>query len=382
MEEERRTPKNKNMRRMFWDKIAGKNVSRCFLTSLILAITTAVLVILINIFFLNERTVGFVLPGVFFAIGCAGFAVLCYSTRMLEAKEYYDFVSFGFTFFIFGYLCFISSMSATTGGTIVFYYIGVLLASYVIVTTTKQYVIFTAVETAGFIALAYYLKAKGVSLDFMQYVYFALTHAFAAFLSRENYNMRAELTRQEFRTQRETNKAEKDALTGLINRRGLERETKQIFKLCVRQQDTVCVTIIDIDKFKVYNDTFGHPKGDWCLQTVAKCIADTVGDKGYASRIGGEEFLVFLYGMEEHEMFEIAESVRQNVENMRLPHATAKDAVVTISLGCFIGVPTEQTSFTSMYGMADKLLYKAKETGRNRVICNKKYHIRQTRAAE
>nr|MCR5154025.1 GGDEF domain-containing protein [Lachnospiraceae bacterium] len=135
----------------------------------------------------------------------------------------------------------------------------------------------------------------------------------------------------------------------------------------------VGVILIDIDHFKAYNDTFGHPEGDVCLQKVAASLASTVkkfGKEGIVSRIGGEEFLIFLYGYKKEMFYNIAETVRTDVENLRLKHATGPNDVVTISLGLNIERAKPETNLQVLYDKADKLLYKAKESGRNRVCCN------------
>ncbi len=372
MTEERRSQKNKNKRKLFWEKIAEANTKRSFICALALAISVSVVLILINTLFLNDSLIHFVLPGAFFAIGCGAFAVLTYMTLAMKAKEYYDVVSFSFIGFLFFYLLYLTFISLKYMDSLALYSIGVLLGAYVIYTTTKQYVVMTIVELIGLSAVSIIAAKTNDPIDFSQVVLVAATHCFSFLLSRDSYTMRTEITRQEFRAKKETEQAERDPLTGLINRRGLEHEIDPIWKVCIRQQDLVGVILIDIDHFKKYNDGFGHVQGDICLKQVASRISMTVGDTGFPSRIGGEEFLVFLYGMPEIQMYELAEKIRSDVEGLRLQHATARSAVVTISLGLDIEVASSEINFTTLYGRADKLLYKAKQIGRNRVICNRK----------
>lgn len=373
MTEERRSPKNKNNRKLFWENIARVNVHRCFLCSISLAVVLSIILILINTIFLNDQLVHFVLPGAFFAVGCGAFSFLTYRTLALDARSYFDVEGYAFIAFTFIYMCYLNVLSVKFYNSFAFYCIGVIISSYIIYTTTTQYIIICGAELVGLATIVLISGKGGSYIDFSQLVMIIAAHVFGFIVSRDIYNMRTEITRQEFRAKKETKQAERDPLTGLINRRGLEREIAPIWKICVRQGDLVGVVIIDIDHFKKYNDGFGHVQGDVCLKQVASRIAATVGETGFTSRIGGEEFLVFMYGMDEDEMYSLAEKIRQDVESMGIKHATGKNAVVTISLGLDIEVATADMTFTSLYGRADKLLYKAKQIGRNRVICNRKH---------
>lgn len=375
MTEERRSPKNKNNRKLFWENIARVNLHRCFVCSLSLAVALSIILILVNTVFLNDQLVHFVLPAAFFAVGCGAFSFLTYVTINSDNREYFDAESYAFIGFTFLYLCYLTVLTIKYYNSFALYCVAVLISAYVIYSTTTQYIIISGVELLGLAVIIVIAGKAGSSIDFSQIIMIVAAHCFSFILSRDNYTMRTEITRQEFRAKAETKQAERDPLTGLINRRGLEREIAPIWKVCVKQNQLVGVIIIDIDHFKKYNDGFGHVQGDVCLKQVAARIATTVGNIGFTSRIGGEEFLVFLYGLEEDEMFNLAEKVRQDVEGLRIQHATAKNAVVTISLGLDIETASPDMNFTALYGRADKLLYKAKQIGRNRVICNRKHQI-------
>ncbi len=371
---ERRTPKNKNNRMLFTLKIAASNVQRTFMCSMICTVTASIVLILINTLVLNHQPAltKFVLPGAFYAVGTAAFAVLLFTVMRKQAKEYYDRVSFLALIFNFYYLCYLSVISMKELHSLAFYCVGVLLVGYTMYVTNVIAVIIAFMELAGLLAVVMISANMGVELEFSQIVIVIASHAFSFIMSRDIFDMKTRLTRQEFRAEREMKQAEIDPLTGLINRRGLEREIEPILELCQRQGDSVGVMIIDIDHFKAYNDGFGHMQGDECLKLVAKSIDNSVGEYGFASRIGGEEFLVFMYGMTFGEMISLAEKVRRDVEALRLQHATGPGAVVTISVGCDVETASSDVSFNGLYGKADKLLYKAKTTGRNRVISNKK----------
>ncbi len=370
-EKERRRPKNKNNRKLFWNKIADQNVKRCFSASMVVAIVSSVVLILANTVFFNDKLVSFVLPGAFYAVSCGAFAVLGYRLIGLGHKESYGSFCFVFAFFTITYASFMTTISLRVSGSFFFYCVGIIFVAYVLYTTMTQYIIVSCYELLCLLVAVLIAAGAGYKIEYSQLVALVAAHIFSFTLSRDGYKMKSELLRIEFRADKEIRKAERDPLTGLINRRGLEHEIAPIWKVCVRQSDIVGIVIIDIDNFKIYNDSFGHVQGDVCLKRVASSIAATVGEQGFASRIGGEEFLIFLYGMDADEMIELAEKVREDVQNMAIPHATSKGAVVTISAGLDIETASGEISFTGLYGRADKLLYKAKQTGKNRVICNR-----------
>ncbi len=167
----------------------------------------------------------------------------------------------------------------------------------------------------------------------------------------------------------EVKAAEMDPLTKVNNRRGMMRRVVSVWPALEQARRTVAVMVIDIDHFKKYNDRFGHPGGDVCLCRVAETVRNTVkGAPALVSRIGGEEFLVFLHGMEGEAVHELAEQIRINVEKMGMPHSEeAKYRYVTVSIGVATDRCSSEISFGGLYRRADKELYRAKNSGRNRV---------------
>jgi two-component system chemotaxis response regulator CheY len=162
--------------------------------------------------------------------------------------------------------------------------------------------------------------------------------------------------------------ARTDPLTGAANRLALSEDLQALAARAVRYQHRYCAALIDVDKFKAYNDTFGHPAGDGALQTVARAIHGQLrrGDGFY--RYGGEEFLAIL---PEQTLVEAAAGmgrVRRAVERLEIPHAPVAGArFVTISVGiaAFRGESTASTD--DWLRRIDAALYAAKANGRNRV---------------
>jgi diguanylate cyclase (GGDEF)-like protein len=131
----------------------------------------------------------------------------------------------------------------------------------------------------------------------------------------------------------------------------------------------LALLMIDVDHFKLYNDTYGHPEGDACLtrlgETLAGIAADTM---GFAGRYGGEEFCLLLPNTNAPKALEIGEMVRATVLNLGLPHATSSHRTVTVSIGVAATLPNDAQRPGDLIEAADAALYAAKHRGRNTVV--------------
>ncbi len=159
-----------------------------------------------------------------------------------------------------------------------------------------------------------------------------------------------------------------DALTGLNNRRQFEVRLKQEIATTKRQKNPLCAMMIDIDFFKKVNDTYGHASGDTVLRTVASIIKEHLRESDIPSRYGGEEFAVLLPYTHIDEAQIVGERLRKAVENTPVP-IDKKNINVTISMGLAEFNPEETGE--NLFERADKALYEAKESGRNRVCIDK-----------
>jgi diguanylate cyclase (GGDEF)-like protein len=159
----------------------------------------------------------------------------------------------------------------------------------------------------------------------------------------------------------------KDGLTGVNNRRALTTELKQRFEEAVLLFEPIAALMIDIDFFKLYNDYYGHQKGDEALIAVARTLKNSLDrPKDSVSRYGGEEFIVLLPSTDHVGAKVIAERMRLAVENLEIPHIVSsvkKD--ITISVGYASYIPRRGEEMTTIIDMADRALYRAKDAGRN-----------------
>ena len=159
-----------------------------------------------------------------------------------------------------------------------------------------------------------------------------------------------------------------DALTGLPNRRAFELAIDSRWRSGAASARWLALVLIDIDNFKPYNDTFGHPAGDACLTRVARAMHDVLPHDGFLARIGGEEFVAVLEGASAAQCQAAAERLRRAVEALGLPNPQAGGAgLVTISLGVALRPPGGGGEMHAMVASADAALYRAKHGGRNRL---------------
>lgn len=158
-----------------------------------------------------------------------------------------------------------------------------------------------------------------------------------------------------------------DELTGVFNRRFLMDTLHQEKARCDRNGFALSVCILDIDFFKKVNDTYGHGAGDEVLKLVAKAGADTLRTNDYFGRYGGEEFLMVLTQTTTEGAMVGAQRVRRIIEALRFPQI-GEDFRVTASIGLSQYLPKEEIA--AVIARADAGLYKAKENGRNQVICS------------
>ncbi len=162
-----------------------------------------------------------------------------------------------------------------------------------------------------------------------------------------------------------------DSLTQLPNRRSFDETIEQEWCRLAREKHDLALVLCDIDCFKQYNDTYGHQAGDECLRQVAKALGSCIKRAGdLACRYGGEEFVFLLPNTPLDGATKFAESVRQAVEALALPHGTsrASSSVVTLSLGVAAQIPVSDNLPDILLKAADDALYKAKDSGRNCVV--------------
>jgi diguanylate cyclase (GGDEF)-like protein len=178
--------------------------------------------------------------------------------------------------------------------------------------------------------------------------------------------MRAEMAETSEKQFQEMSKT--DALTGLPNRRFLDERLGEWF---AGDGSAAAVMMIDIDHFKLFNDTLGHPAGDECLKLIADAFRSAFSEPdAFCARFGGEEFILAIRHAEERDARHLANTVVRAIEALGIPHPGRNDGVevVTVSVGVALKPPAERVSQHEMLSQADEALYQAKRGGRNRFV--------------
>jgi diguanylate cyclase (GGDEF)-like protein len=164
-----------------------------------------------------------------------------------------------------------------------------------------------------------------------------------------------------------------DGLTGIYNRRFFDLELARECRNATHSAKPLSLIMLDIDFFKAYNDSYGHQEGDKCLTLIAATLNKTIRKPGdIVFRYGGEEFAVILSETDAEGAKIVAENLRCEVENLKIPHIGSKVSnIVTVSVGVSTIVPNPYLIPDKLVSFSDKALYQAKKDGRNTI----KYYI-------
>lgn len=161
-----------------------------------------------------------------------------------------------------------------------------------------------------------------------------------------------------------------DPLTGIHNRRYFDSQLNIQWNIAQRSRLSLSLFMVDIDYFKQFNDTYGHPAGDECLKAVgerlSKCLRRA---SDFVARYGGEEFVILIHGIDEKQALSFAEQLRMSVLDLAIAHEKSTVAgYVSVSIGLCTLFPEPDMCAKTFVQCADEALYQAKAAGRNRVI--------------
>jgi diguanylate cyclase (GGDEF)-like protein len=159
-----------------------------------------------------------------------------------------------------------------------------------------------------------------------------------------------------------------DQLTEISNRRNFDKQVQLEWRRAERDTTPISILVLDIDNFKNYNDTYGHPQGDVALKEIAVALKHVLKRAtDFVARWGGEEFVVLLPNTSAKESYETAEKIRQYISEVPIPCEDGSITKVTVSIGVNTVMLTHESTIAHFISKADKALYTAKNSGRNRV---------------
>jgi diguanylate cyclase (GGDEF)-like protein len=231
-----------------------------------------------------------------------------------------------------------------------------------------------ALVTAGIILIAFASTGIAESLDaamlFKGMVILIITSGIAAIV---HWDVEQAYRRNFLEAALISELVARDGLSGLMNRRSFDEHLLRVWQHALRDERSIAVLMIDIDHFKRHNDERGHQAGDFVLRSVAQVIQGFARRPlDLAARYGGEEFAVILYDMSLPHIEDVAERLREMVQNLPIAPREAATAPtgarVTVSVGVGIAIPSIGRTPQGLVQLADEALYEAKQTGRNRVV--------------
>ncbi len=160
-----------------------------------------------------------------------------------------------------------------------------------------------------------------------------------------------------------------DELTQVANRRHYDQYSGKQWQQAIRLATSVSICMFDIDKFKVYNDTYGHPAGDRVIAAVAQTVNSFLRrSTDFFARYGGEEFVAIAMGSTAKDTFDYFKKIRQAVEDLHIEHTGSVSPWVTVSVGGITVFPKKGDKYDTYLKLADGMLYDAKRLGRNQVV--------------
>ncbi|MBW4680335.1 MAG: CHASE2 domain-containing protein [Microcoleus vaginatus WJT46-NPBG5] len=159
-----------------------------------------------------------------------------------------------------------------------------------------------------------------------------------------------------------------DGLTQVANRRYFNEYIEKQWWQSAQEKQELSLILCDVDYFKIYNDTYGHQAGDWCLQQIAKTLSEAVRPTDLIARYGGEEFVVILPNTNSEVAWELAQQIRSQVKALQIAHINSETSeYVTLSCGLASMIADFEALPLDLIKMADEALYEAKKMGRDRV---------------
>ena len=361
-------------------RLVRENLKRVFVMSAILLTLTPVVLLIIRIY-LNDSEIRSIYQGLLIGLE---FVVAIFLGVTLYIKKIKDYVLApliirGFWAFTFIFLLGISYANIMDTGNLGIYYVIIAIVSLIPLLSMKEYLFF-AITQLIFLLITY----NTINISEFNIVCILALNVALFGMSRLEFEQRCNMMKMQQKLQSLAKNAEEDPLTGLFNRRGLDHNLNMLLPYSIRNKNKVAMLVIDIDNFKKYNDSFGHPQGDQCLKYVAATISKTARrSTDIAARIGGEEFIVFIHGTKDLEPVQLAEKIRSNIEALQIKHSPSLGkSVITVSIGVAAMVPENMECVTELYKKADKALYKAKKNGRNVVVFEDKAYGKVAKMAE
>lgn len=277
-----------------------------------------------------------------------------------KKKEYFTYLYWGIYTVS---ASFISGFETVGSGSISHFFLTVFSLTLFAMLEPKPMLAFYSVVTASQTAVLIFSKSV-----YQVFIFSYVTIAIGLILSYIKYCV---YMNRAIETKRFERISEVDPLTGLLNRRGMQRSVDGIWSYCKKHSIPIVFAMLDIDYFKKYNDMYGHAQGDECLKSIADCIKQSFSRRtDITCRFGGEEFIIIVAGEPEEKALEYFKKLRRSVEELKIASGCPEfNENVTVSMGVYSVDPSASVMFRDAVLEVDSQLYNAKEHGRNRISC-------------
>lgn len=219
------------------------------------------------------------------------------------------------------------------------------------------FTIFYTIAQMGFIIFVVMVSKNLTMLDKTNFIIFMALVSFFSILTNYVNSMKS----REFHEESII-----DELTGLFNRRYFNVMMKDLVKKSETKHESFGLIIADIDNFKSYNDTYGHPVGDVILREIATCLSQEAGLSNIVCRYGGDEFVILITNPTQVGIFEVAKTLQHKVAEIDYSQVNEHITHITLTMGLSM-YPMNGSTFEELIGFADSKLIKAKEEGKNKV---------------
>ncbi len=242
---------------------------------------------------------------------------------------------------------------------------------------------YQALRSSALVVFIYVLAGSFAALDPTQRWIDVAIVAFASALGAAVHLALQRAVRHGYlATQALNESANRDALTGIHNRRMFDEHMRRVWQQAAREGVPIGLLLIDLDHFKAFNDTHGHQGGDTCLAKVAGLLPQVARRPlDLAARYGGEEFIVLIYDAQREQVEEVCIQLHAALKHAAIPHEASATGEVTFSIGAACVKPRAGRHPDGVIQLADEALYAAKERGRNRtVIMDREYETLTTGA--
>ena len=366
-----RLRKQENMRVLA--RLSLENIKRAFFTAAVSAGLLPVMLI-INIFSFEDDTVSGIITGllIFFEILDITFAVLAFLAMKSRDDKMclWAYRGFWVVFELFSFVLIYANKLAGTGVT---FYSLMLIVLMLVPALEPIEMLYGIVGEAVYVV---FLIAKFGTNGF-EVFNIILMNVLLYAMSRYLFKHTIEHIRLKERVKDSDGKVEVDRMTGLLNRKGLERRGYMSIMSSIRSRKRFTVIMADIDGLQAYNNEHGTKRGDDLIRAMSEIIRSAVvKNTDIVARLDGGKFLICMEGGHGKDDEKLAEKIKELLDRKRIPGARdAKNRFVTLSMGVATAIPTVDNDYYELYDAAERAMFKAKDGGGNAIMTNNEVYL-------